>query len=69
LTGLLDMKVRFLIDKDLNCKKKRLKIKNKINKIKKRNGSDGSMIVFFWWIDGCTVMPTFSKLQIRHQNN
>jgi hypothetical protein len=29
LTGLLDMKVRFLIDKYLNCKKKRLKIKNK----------------------------------------
>ena len=47
LTGLLDMKVRFLIDKYLNCKKKRLKIKNKKNKIKKRNGSDGSMIVLF----------------------
>jgi hypothetical protein len=43
LTGQLDMKVRFLIDKYLNCKKKRLKIKNK----KKRNGSDGSMIVLF----------------------
>ena len=46
LTGQLDMKVRFLIDKDLNCKKKRLKIK-KNNNNKKRNGSDGSMIVFF----------------------
>jgi hypothetical protein len=36
LTGQLDMKVRFLIDKDLNCKKKRLKIKKKNNNKKKK---------------------------------
>jgi len=38
LTGLLDMKVRFLIDKDLNCKKKRLKIIKKIKIKKKETG-------------------------------